>query len=355
MIETFAGNTSDSATLLPMVEKLRTKHRLPKFVLAADRGMLANPNIKVLSSLEDIGWITVLRSDVIKTLVNQTNLQLGLFDETNLVEFVAEDLYPGERFIACRNPFLKTKLTADRESMLVKTEELLEKIAKRVKAGKLKQSGKIGVAVGKVINKFKMGKHFTTTIEEGHFAFERNENSIQEDGMLDGIYVIRTSLKADELDAPSCVQSYKNLSKVEEVFKTLKSADLRIRPIYHYTENRVRTHLFLCMLSYYVEWHMRQAWAELTFVDEDKDIREDPVSPVKRSDSAKKKDSTKRNEDELRLRKFSEVLSALATLQKATYRARKGEVVREFEIPEEMTPLQRRALQLIDTITVSSK
>jgi len=355
LIDVYPGNTADSATLLPMVDRLQNVHGLSKLVLVADRGLLTTKNIKVLSSTEGVDWISALRSDSIKTLIEQTHIQPGLFDEVNLFEFSCAEEYPGERLIACRNPALQFRRITERESLLVKTEQELQSIVDRVNAGRLKVAGKIGLAVGRKINRYKMSKHFILEIDTGHFAFRRDEQSIRKEGALDGVYVIRTSLPGEECDAPSCVRSYKNLSEIEKAFEVMKGMTLKVRPIYHYVENRVRAHFFLCLLSYYVEWHMRQVWGELTFYDTDKGFRTDPVPPAERSDSAKKKDSKKRNEDGLRVRKFSEVLSTLAILQKATYRVGSGETTREFEIPEEMTPLQKRALELIETIAVPNK
>jgi transposase len=355
MIEVYPGNTSDSKMLLPMLEKLRKSYGLTELVVVADRGMITHDNVKEISSIDGVNWISALRKDTIKKLVNQRNFQLGLFDERNLFEFYSED-YPGERLIACRNESLKNSLAAKRESLLVGTEKELNQVVKKLTAPKkpLVTQEEIGIAVGQVINKYKVKKYFILNIQEGHFSFERNEKKIQEDSVLDGIYVIRSSISSEDLDAPSCVRAYKNLSELEKAFEALKSVDLRVRPINHRLEDRVRMHFFICMLACYVEWHLRQAWAELTFTDQEKDSQRDPVEPAKRSKSAKKKDSAKYNENGLRVRDFRSVLDDLASLPKNTYRIGSGKNEREIKKPAEMTPLQMRAMELIQELNVSS-
>jgi hypothetical protein len=273
---------------------------------------------------------------------------MGLFDEHNIFE-LEHTGYPGERLIACHNTVLGAKRANDREALLCKTEKELKAIATRVKKGDLTGKDEIGLAVGAVINKQKMKKHFKLKIEDRLFTYVRNEESIRKESLLDGIYVLRTSLPSEEHDAQSCVRSYKRLTEVEKAFRTMKSPDLNIRPIYHYTEDRVRTHLFICMLAYYVQWHMQQIWSELTFTDEEKDLPANPVLPAKRSGSARKKDSTKKNEDGLRVRKFDGVMKALSALSRITYEPGSGGPSTHFKLIARKTPFQERALHLIES------
>jgi len=314
-INAWPGNISDASTFMPTVEKIRDDFGVSEVVLVGDRGMLSSKNIDELREKEHVGWITALRSSSLRDLVEQSGFQLGLFDEHNLFEFTAPE-YPGERLIACRNPFMATKRARVRQELLSVTEKDLSKIRDRVAAGRLKAAGKIGLAVGRVIDRRKMQKHFILEISDGHFDFRRNEESIAGEAALDGIYVLRTSVGSGKLDATECVRQYKKLSQVERAFRTMKMVDLQIRPIHHRLEGRVRAHIFLCMLSYYVEWHMREAWCELTFADEDQTLKEtrDPVAPAKRSEGARKKASSKKNADGLIAHSFKSLLADLSTI-----------------------------------------
>ena len=296
-INAWPGNITDSSTFLPMVERVRDDFGVSEVVVVGDRGMLSSKNINELREKDHVGWITALRSSSLRALVAQTGLQLSLFDERNLFEFTAPE-YPGERLIACRNPFLADQRGRVRQALLSAAEKDLSKVRDRVAAGRLKTAGQIGLAVGRVIDRRKMKKHFLLEVSEGHFDFRRHEESIAQEAALDGIYVLRTSVESGKLEAAECVRQYKKLSQVERAFRTLKMVDLQIRPIHHRLEGRVRAHIFLCMLSYYVEWHMREVWRELTFADEEQALKEtrDPVAPAQISDSAKKRKLPRRKQ-----------------------------------------------------------
>ena len=314
-INAWPGNISDTRTFMPTVEKLRDDCGISEVVLVGDRGVLSSKNIDALREKKHVGWITALRSTSIRDLVEQAGFQLSLFDERNLFEFTAPE-YPGERLIACRNPFMADKRARVRQELLSATEKNLSKIRERVFAGRLKTAGQIGLAVGRWIDRRKMKKHFILEISDGHFDFRRNEKSIACEAALDGIYVLRTSVGLGKLDAAECVRQYKKLSQVERAFRTMKMVGLQIRPIHHRLEGRVRAHIFLCMLSYYVEWHMREVWRELTFADEDQAHKEtrDPVAPSSKSEGAKKKASSKKTGDGATVHSFKSLLADLSTI-----------------------------------------
>ena len=314
-INAWPGNTSDTSTFMPMVKKIREDFGISDVILVGDRGMLSSKNIDELREKEHVKWITALRSSSLRDLVEQRGIQLGLLDERNLFEFTAPE-YPGERLIACRNPLVADKRARVRQELLSATEKDLIKIRDRVFAKRLKTAGQIGLAVGRVIDRRKMNKHFDLTINDGHFDFQRNEESIASEAALDGIYILRTSVGSSKLEAAECVRQYKKLSQVERAFRTMKMVGLQIRPIHHRLERRVRAHMFLCMLSYYVEWHMREAWRELTFSDEDQVLKEtrDPVAPAKKSEGAKKKASSKKNADGAIVHCFKSLLADLSTV-----------------------------------------
>ena len=253
------GNVADSQTLLPELRRLREDFGVQQLVMVGDRGMISNKAIEEMRESEGVAWITALRSVSIRTLVEQGQLQLDLFDERNLLEFRSPD-YPGERLVACRNPQLAKLRAHKRQELLAATEHKLQMIKARVDAGKLARPDEIGLRVGKVVNQYKVAKHFELAIGENTFNFARKLECIAAEAALDGIYVIRTSVGAAQMDAPQCVRNYKSLANVERAFRSLKTIDLKVRPIHHRTADRVRAHIFLCMLAYYVEWHMREAW-----------------------------------------------------------------------------------------------
>jgi transposase len=318
-VSVYEGNVSDSKTLMPEVKRLREDFGIERFVLVGDRGMISSKAIAELRENDGIGWITALKSVSIRALVEQGQLQLGLFDERNLVE-LSSPQYPGERLVACRNPELAKLRAHKRCDLLAATEASLDKIKARVDAGKLAGSDEIGVRVGKVINRYKVAKHFELSIGQNTFTFARKLAAIAAEAALDGIYIIRTSVSTTQMDAPSCVRNYKSLAQVERAFRSLKTVDLKVRPIHHRKADRVRAHIFLCMLAYYVEWHMREAWRELMFADTDQAAKatRDPVAPAKRSKAAQAKAASHTLDDGTPAHSFSTLLADLAGIVRNT-------------------------------------
>jgi transposase len=348
-VEVFEGNTGDPKTVAPQVDKLRRRFHLKQIILVGDRGMLTSARIREdLRPLDGLQWISALKSVQIQQLVQGGALQLSLFDQQDLAE-IAHLSYPGERLIACRNPLLAEERSRKRKELLEATEKQLHKIvdATQRKKKPLRGRKEIGLAVGKVLGRYKMGKHFQLLIEEDGFRCERKQDSIDREAALDGIYVIRTSVPADKLDSDKVVGHYKRLSSVERAFRSMKSVDLKIRPIYHRLADRVRAHVFLCMLSYYVEWHMRQALAPILFDDDDPQAaeaaRNSIVSPAERSPKAKSKDFLKRTEDGMPVHSFQTLLKDLATLTRNEVRV--GE--QTLQMLATPTPVQQRALELL--------
>jgi transposase len=346
------GNTSDSTTFMPQVTLLREQFGIERMVLVGDRGMISQKAIDEMSQDADLAWVTALRSASIRTLVEQKHLQLGLFDERNLLEISSPD-FPGERLVACRNPELAKKRAHTRADLLLATEKNLQKIKARVDDAKLQGKDNIGLAVGKVVNQFKVAKHFELGITDSTFTFLRNEANIAAEAALDGLYVIRTSVQAQRMDADACVRTYKSLAQVERAFRSMKTMDLKVRPIHHYLEGRVRSHIFLCMLAYYVEWHMRQTWKELMFTDEDQAAKQvrDPVAPAKRSQAAMKKAQTHTLEDGSPTHSFQTLMKELETIVRNTCSTPKStETASSFQITTTTNDLQKRALELISQI-----
>jgi transposase len=313
-------------------------------VLAGDRGMLTSARISSLKEVGGIDWISALRSEQIESLVKGGDLQLGLFDERNLVEIVSEK-FPGERLVVCKNPVLAEERRRKREALLESTERELGKVVAAVLAGRLKGEAEIGMRVGKVVGRFKMSKHLRLVIEDGRFEFERDQHHIAAEAALDGLYVVRSSVGADAFSAEELVRSYKRLARVERAFRSLKSIDLQVRPIYHRLEDRVRAHILLCTLAYYVRWHLERAWAPLLFGDEDRPWPEDPVAPAQRSSAAEQKARTQRRRDGRPVHSFSTLLGELATLTKNRLRLPSSEAA--FEKIAEPTPLQQEAFALL--------
>ncbi len=347
------GNTADPATLLPEVERVQRDFGISRFVMVGDRGMIGSQAIDALRAQGGIDWITALKSASIRALVEDQSLQPDLFDETNLCEIAHPD-YPGERLIACRNPALAKLRAHKRWDLLAATEEDLTKIATRVAAGRLQGEDQIGLTVGRVINRHKVAKHFTLTITDTRFAFARKEEAIRAEAALDGIYIIRTSIHPERLDAASCVRHYKSLSQVERAFRSMKTMDLKIRPIHHRLADRVRAHLFLCMLAYYVEWHLKEAWRELLFADEDQVARatRDPVAPAQRSAGAKAKVASRYHEDGTPIHSFPTLLADLATIVRNTCQTSSADDAPTFSVTTQPTPLQQRARELISRLAV---
>jgi hypothetical protein len=320
------GNTADPTTLMPEVRRLQQVFGINDLVMVGDRGMISQKAITQLRTHDGIGWITALKSTSIRSLLNQGVLQLDLFDERNLFE-LSHPEFPGERLIACRNPELAKLRGHKREALLQATQHNLEKVRTSIQAGRLRGQDKIGLRVGKVINQYKVAKHFELDITEAALSFQRNEQGITAEAALDGLYIIRTSVPASRMDAPECVRRYKSLAQVERAFRSLKSIDLKVRPIHHRLAERVRAHIFLCMLAYYVEWHMREAWRELMFADEDQHAKatRDPVAPARRSPAAEAKATGHTLADGTPAHSFSTLLAALSTIVRNTCRAPQGE------------------------------
>ena len=351
-VEVFEGNTADPNTLGLQVEKLRERFRLSRVVLVGDRGMLTAARIREeLQGLSGLDWITALRAPAIRQLVDSGALQLSLFDEKDLAEITSEE-YPGERLVVCRNPLLADERARKREELMQASELELDKIAAATQRTRRRLRGrdKIALRIGRVINKYKMAKHFELDITEEHFAYQRNEHRIREEAALDGFYVIRTSVPDTVLDTEQTVRAYKGLSAVERAFRSFKTVDLKVRPIYHRLPNRVRAHVFLCMLAYYVEWHMRLALAPILFDDEDKQgaeaERESVVAPAKSSVSARQKARTKRNHDGLPVHSFHTLLTDLATIVKNRMQPNLPGGA-PFDQTTRPTPLQQKALDLL--------
>jgi Transposase DDE domain len=351
-VSVFEGNTSDSLTFLPAVQRARERFGLAQVVMVGDRGMVSQKAIDELRGQGGIDWITALKSVSIRSLVEQGHLQLGLFDQRNLAEITSPD-YPGERLVACRNDALAKLRAHKRESLLQSTEALLALVKASVDAGRFAGQDKIGVQVGKIINRHKVAKHFELNIGDAALNWARRQDAINAEAALDGLYVIRTSLDAKRMDAPDCVRSYKALSNVERAFRSLKTVDLKVRPIHHRLADRVRAHILLCMLACYVEWHMREAWRELMFADTDQAAKaaRDPVAPAKRSASAQRKATSKLLDDEQPAHSFATLMAELATLVRNTCRTPSaGADAPTFEVLTTATAHQERAIALIQAI-----
>ncbi len=353
-ISVYEGNTADAKTLLPQVSQLREDFGLERLVLVGDRGMISHKAIDTLRSLDGLDWITALKSSQIRALVQGGTLQLGLFDERNLFEFSHPD-YPGERLMACRNVELGKLRAHKREALLAATEQELERIRARVETRSRVGQDVIGVRVGKVVNKYKVGKHFALTIDDAHFEFHRRTEQVAAEAALDGLYVIRTSVPKQQMDSAEAVRSYKALAEVERAFRSMKTLDLHIRPIHHRLADRVRAHIFLCMLAYYVEWHLREAWRELLFADEDvkRKAHRDPVAAAKRSAAALQKVARRTLKDGSPAHSFRTLLHELSTIVRNTCQARLGQgIASTFQMTTTHNPTQHRALQLLQSITV---
>jgi transposase len=350
-VDVYPGNTGDPTTVPDQVEKLRLRFGLSRVVLVGDRGMLTEPQIGKLKQHPGLGWISALRGPAIRQLVDAGSLQLSLFDEQNLAEIRSPE-YPGERLVACFNPLLADERRRKRRELIEATERDLGKIAAEVSRRKRKQLSEADIAMkaGRVSNRFKVGKHFTLTIADGVFGWTRQEDAIRRESELDGIYVVRTSEPQRRCSAEDTVRRYKSLAQVERAFRSLKGLDLRIRPIYHRTEDHVRAHILLCMLAFYVEWHMRQALAPLLFEDEElaqNRTRRDPVAPAQASDSAKTKKADRVTPDGFPVHSFDTLLRELATRCRNTCRIPSDPSGTTFQQLTEATPLQARAFQLL--------
>lgn len=348
-VEVFEGNTSDGATLSGQIEKVRKGWGIENVVWVSDRGILTNSKIKELvKPIEGLDYITGLTKPQIRKLAEVEVIQLGLFDQVNLVEFESED-YPDERLIACRNPFIAQKNQLQREALLEAVEKELDLIVQATQREKraLKGQDKIALRVGKVLNQFKVNKYYNLEITEEGFSYQRKLELIAQETALDGVYVLRTSLESTLMDAATTVKAYKSLSQVEEAFRCYKSIDLKVRPIYHYKGDRVKAHIFLCMLAYYVEWHLKQCLAPLLFEDEEIDDSSLNVIKASRSESAQSKERKKRNQENLPVHSFRTLLEDLGTICLNTVECTIREGSYRFSKITRPTQLQQKALDLL--------
>jgi DDE family transposase len=353
-VRVFSGNTADPESFTEIVKVVKDKLGINKLVLVGDRGMITTARIDALRELNDnpdtptdFDWITALRAPAIAKLARDDGpLQMSLFDSQDLVEITHPD-YPGERLIACRNPALAAERARKRQDLLQATDKQLAHIAERVGKGTLSGADKIGIAVGKVSGKFKVGKLFHLTITDTGFTYHRDQAAIDAQAALDGIYVLRTSVNAEVLDPAAVVEGYKNLANIERDFRIIKSDDLDLRPIHHHLEDRVKAHVLICMLACYLTWHLRKAWAPLTFTDQAPPKRDNPVTPAQRSAAAQAKASTKHDAAGNPVRSFRDLLDHLATLTRDRIRYHDTDI--EIDKLTDPTPTQRRAFELIDS------
>lgn len=355
-VEVYPGNTGDPTTVPDQVNTLQQRFGLDRVILVGDRGMLTQTQIDELKRHPGIGWISALRSEKVRKLFDEKYLQLSLFDSQNLAEIHSPD-FPGERLMACFNPLLAEERKRKRCELLEMTEQALEKISKEVKrrTRKLLSDAEIGTKVGKIINRYKMGKHFELSITDGQFSYTRRAEAIEREAEVDGIYVIRTSESRQSLSADDTVRSYKNLAQVERVFRTFKGLDIRIRPIHHRTAERVRAHIFICLLAYYVEWHLRQVLAPLLFDDETLATdrkRRDPVAPAESSAAAKSKKAARTTEDGLPIHSFKTLMAEMGTRCRHRCRLKSDPECPPIFQDTEPTPLQVRALELTHLLPV---
>ena len=339
---------------LPQAKRLRTEFGIDTMVMVGDRGMISQKSIKELRKTQTLEWITALKSAQIRALLEDGTVQLGLFDEHNLFE-LTHPQFPGERLIVCRNGQLAEFRAHKRQALLQATVKELEKVRSMVARKRLRGADQIGVRVGRVINKYKVAKHFELDIEEQRCNFRIREDQVAAEALLDGLYVLRTPVAEDKLDAAQVVRSYKSLAQVERAFRSLKTVDLKVRPIHHRLADRVRAHIFLCMLAYYVQWHMQQTWRALLFADEDQDAHQsrDPVAPAQRSAQAELKALTHTLADGSPAHSFRTLLEELSCIVRNTCRSpNSAPDTPTFCIVTRPNPVQQRALELLNTIPV---
>jgi transposase len=346
-LEVFAGAVHDDKTLRSQVEKLRRRFGLKTVVFVVDRGMITEANLEALRGEAGVAWISALKAPQVKKLVKEGALQLSLFDELNLAEVESID-YPDERLVVCRNPLVAEERRRKRDDLLQATEALLSPIKARVEAGTLRGAAAIGLAVGEVANKRKVKKHFQLEIEDDRFDYHRKQEQVDAEAALDGFYVLRTNVPGEQLSGPEVVRSYKALAQAERAFRTLKGPELELRPIHHRLEQRVRAHAFLCLLAYYLEWHLRKAWAELLFDDERPPLPDDPVAKRERSPEARRKASSKRTATGETCHSFRTLLAELALIVRNTNRVHGSQAT--FDTVTQSNDAQARALQLIELL-----
>ncbi|WP_211879861.1 IS1634 family transposase [Pseudarthrobacter albicanus] len=341
------GNTADPAAFEQLAKDFKTRYGLQEMDLVGDRGMITNARIEQLKELGGLGWVTALRAPAIQALAADDGpLQMSLFDEQNLAEIAHPD-YPGERLIACRNPALAAERARKRTALLAATETELAKITAAAEAGRLKDAGKIGVRAGKVVGRYKMEKHYTLTIDDTSFTWTRNEEQIAAEAALDGIYIIRTTVNETRMDAGQVVATYKSLANVERDFRSIKAIDLHLRPVHHYTETRVRAHVFICMLAAYLTWHLRKAWAPLTNTCEHRPEPANPVAPAERSTAAQAKASRRTTAGGQAVYSFRSLLDHLGTLTRNRLHLDGTPDTAGFDLVTTPTPVQRQAFELI--------
>jgi hypothetical protein len=348
-VEVFDGATHDHQTVPAQLEKLKARFGLSELVVVADRGMVTRANLDAIRAADGLEWITALKAPQVKRLARTGAFQPSLFDEVNLAE-VQSDAFPGERLVVCRNPLVAAERARKREALLAATEADLAPIRERVERGTLADAAAIGLAVGEVIKRHRVKKHFTLEIADARLSYQRKTERIAEEAALDGIYVVRTSVPAARLDAPDVVRAYKQLKEVERDFRVLKGPELEIRPIHHRLEHRVRAHVFLCTLALYLQWHMRRAWRELTFADEQPPHQPDPVAKATRSPAADRKAATKTTTTGHVTHTTRDLLAELATQTRNSIRVADSPAT--FTKLTTPTPLQAHALELLDTITI---
>jgi hypothetical protein len=344
-VEVFEGAVHDDKTLPSQIRKLTDRFELKEIVVVADRGMITKANIETLRQTQGVGWITALKAPQVKKLVKDGDLQLSLFDQTNLAEITSEH-YPGERLIVCRNPLVGTDRTRRREELLAATERELQTIAERVKNGTLQGPAQIALAVGPALKRYRVKKHFQIQITDASFTYRRKTEQITSEAALDGFYVLRTSVSAETLQTAEVVRSYKQLKEAERDFKTIKGPELQLRPIGHRLEDRVRAHVLLCMLACYLAWHLKEAWAELIFKDEHPPVQTDPLAKATRSPTAERKARTRRTTRDQPTHSFRSLLDELRTQTLNTIRLHGTQAtIQQLTTP---TELQARAHQLIE-------
>jgi hypothetical protein len=343
-VEVFSGELHDDKTLPSQIAKLKTRFGLKTVVVVSDRGMVTKANLKLLSDTDGVGWITALKAPQIKKLTSTGALQLSLFDEQNLAEITAPEDFPGERLIVCRNPLVAAERTRKRSELLAATERGLAEIADRVKRGTLEGADQIGLAVGPAVKRYRMKKHFALQITDTSFSYARKSEQIDAEAALDGIYVLRTSVPEKTLPTGDVVRAYKGLEQVERAFGSFKGPDLQIRPIHHHLETRVRAHVLLCMLAYYLTWHLKAAWTPLIFKDETPPVAADPIAKATRSPAAQRKASTKRTTTSDPCHSYRSLIDELATLTRNTIRLPGATAT--YDKHTQPTELQARALDL---------
>jgi len=351
-VEVFTGELHDDKTLPSQLEKLKGRFGLSRVVVVADRGMVTAANIELMRAQDGVDWITALKAPTIKKLARSGVFQPSLFDEQNLATITDANDFPGERLIVCRNPLIAAQRTRKRHELLAATESDLAEIAQRVTNGTLTGADQIGLAVGPAVKRYRMKKHFELAITDTTFTYQRKTEQINEEAALDGFYILRTSLPAETLAQEDVVRAYKNLEQAERAFGSFKGPDLQIRPIHHHLEDRVRAHVLICMLAYYLTWHLKTAWKPLLFTDEHRPIDPDPVAKAVRSPAAQHKAQTKRTTTGEACHDYRSLLKELATQTRNTTRLAGSTAT--FDKLTQPTPLQAHAHELLASLPITT-